>query len=271
MFGWFKRVAPSVSDAQPWVTEAPAGSAEDEIKPAFAQVDRFRRPTGGVVRAPGTTQVIVVTSQKGGTGKTTISAHLAVEAAMQGDGPVVLIDTDPQGSLGQWWEARDDERVRCEGISALVGVRLNDLASRLAELRDSGVRIAIIDTPPAHNTSIEQAIAMADLVVIPSRPSPHDLRAIGATVNMTRSARKPYFFVVNGAAPRAHITAQAIAALSEHGRVVPVILYQRTNYASAMIDGRTVMETTAPARSADEVGQLWKYLQSQMIICRQAA
>jgi chromosome partitioning protein len=84
------------------------------------------------------------------------------------------------------------------------------------------------------------------LVVIPARPSPHDLRAIGATVNIARSAGKPFFFVINAAAPRAHITAEAIAALSEHGRVAPVILYQRTNFASSMIDGHTVMETAVP-------------------------
>ena len=50
--------------------------------------------------------VIVLASQKGGAGKTTLAAHLAVAAEAAGDGPAVLIDTDPQGSLSAWWNVR---------------------------------------------------------------------------------------------------------------------------------------------------------------------
>ena len=51
-------------------------------------------------------QTIVINSQKGGSGKTTICAHLAVEAERAGDGPVFVIDTDPQGTLSTWHEHR---------------------------------------------------------------------------------------------------------------------------------------------------------------------
>ena len=44
--------------------------------------------------------VYALAAQKGGVGKTTLAGHLAVEAAQAG--PVVLVDTDPQGSLGHW-------------------------------------------------------------------------------------------------------------------------------------------------------------------------
>jgi chromosome partitioning protein len=53
--------------------------------------------------------VIVLASQKGGAGKTTLAAHLAVAAEAAGDGPAVLIDTDPQGSLSAWWNVRKAE------------------------------------------------------------------------------------------------------------------------------------------------------------------
>jgi chromosome partitioning protein len=139
-------------------------------------------------------------------------------------------------------------------------MKLDDLVADPGQLRGRGAAIAIIDTPPALTTSIEQIIAIADLVLIPARPSPHDLRAIGATVEIVRKAGKPFLFVLNGAAPRANITAEAVAALSEHGRVAPVILHQRTDYAVSMIDGRTVMETVPTGRSAQEIAELWKYL-----------
>jgi chromosome partitioning protein len=202
--------------------------------------------------------VIAVASQKGGSGKTTIAAHLAVRAAAAGNGPVVLIDTDPQGSLAEWWHARADD------TPALATVKPEALAANLAELRSYGTAIAVIDTPPALTGSIEQVIAMADLIVIPARPSPHDLRAASGTVEMARKAGKPFIFVVNGASPRASITAQAVAALSEHGRVAPVILYQRTEYAASMIDGRTVTETAASGRSAQEIVELWQSVYAQI-------
>lgn len=209
-------------------------------------------------------RVIAVCSQKGGSGKTTIAAHLAVQAGLAGNGPAVLIDTDPQGSLAEWWRARSDD------VPALATVKLEDLAANLQELQSYGTEIVVIDTPPALTASIEEVIAIADLVIIPARPSPHDLRAVGATVEMVRRAGKPFVFVLNGAAQRANITVQAVAALSEHGRVSPVILYQRTEYAASMIDGRTVVEAAPSGKSAQEIGALWKFVHAQVGV-RQAA
>jgi len=233
----------------------PAPEAANEIEPPRG-TDR-KAPTERVGGSAGM-YVIAVASQKGGSGKTTIAAHLAVRAAAAGNGPVVLIDTDPQGSLAEWWHARADD------TPALASVKPEALAANLAELRSYGTAIAVIDTPPALTGSIEQVIATADLIVIPARPSPHDLRAASGTVEMARKAGKPFIFVVNGASPRASITAQAVAALSEHGRVAPVILYQRTEYAASMIDGRTVTETAPSGRSAQEIIELWQAVYAQI-------
>lgn len=197
-------------------------------------------------------RIIALASQKGGSGKTTIAAHLAVQAGRVGQGPAVLVDTDPQGSLGEWWRERKDD------TPALATVKLAELDGNLAELRRYGTAVALIDTPPALTASIERVIAVADLVLIPARPSPHDLRAVAATVAIASGVGKPFLFIVNGAAPRANITAEAVAALSEHGQVAPVILYQRTDYAASMIDGRTAMEVAPAGRSAAEIADLWK-------------
>ena len=154
-------------------------------------------------------------------------------------------------------------------MPALATVTLGDLDANLAELRKYGTAVAVIDTPPALTGSIEHVIATADLVLIPARPSPHDLRAIAATVDMAKRAGKPFLFIVNGAAARANITAEAVASLSEHGRVAPIILYQRTDYAVSMIDGRTVMEIAPSSRSAQEIAELWKYVHA--VIRKRAA
>jgi chromosome partitioning protein len=264
MLRWFKRIATSVPREQLVQNENQTLPSEKKLERLVGRLGTDASSANERAAASTQMRVIVVASQKGGVGKTTIAAHLAVHACMVGQGPAVLIDTDPQGSLSEWWDARNDEHERNGDGLLLATVKLDDLATRLAELRRNGASVAIIDTPPALTASIKQVIEIADLVVIPARPSPHDLRAIGATVNMTRRAGKPFLFVINGAAPRANITAEAVAALSEHGRVAPVILYQRTDYAASMIDGRTVMETAVASRSTQEIAELWKHVCAHM-------
>jgi len=263
MLDWLKRISGPNTRQQFSEAESKAVSTETRAQRRVDPLASANRGNNSSAARWTQTHVIVVASQKGGVGKTTIAAHLAVWAGLQGHGPAVLVDTDPQGSLTEWWQARKDEQSMSDA-PALATVRLDDLAAKLMELRRSGVALAIIDTPPALTISIERAIETADLVLIPARPSPHDLRAIGATVGLTRKAKKPFLFVVNGAAPRASITAEAVAALSEHGRVAPTILYQRTDFAASMIDGRTVMETVPTGRSAQEIGELWKHVHAQI-------
>ncbi len=202
--------------------------------------------------------VLVLASQKGGSGKTTLSGHLAVEAQSAGIGPVALIDTDPQGSLSQWWNARSAP----EPLFAKVGTL--ELGEALHDLRDSGITLAVIDTPPAITQSIAHVISYADLVILPTRPSPHDLRAVGATVDAAERYSKPLVFVINAATARARITGETAVALSQHGTVAPVTVHQRVNFASSMIDGRTVGEILPKSASAKEISDLWIYVQDRL-------
>ena len=203
-------------------------------------------------------RVLAFTSQKGGSGKTTLSGHIAVQAELAGEGPVVLVDTDPQGSLTEWWNEREAP------TPAFAQTNVSRLITDLDELRSQGFKLAIIDTPPAITLAIQSVIAVSDLIVIPTRPSPHDLRAAGATVELADRTDKPFMFVVNGATPRARITSDAAIALSQHGTGAPVTLHQRTDYASSMIDGRTVMEVNPASKSAQEVADLWEYISDRL-------
>jgi len=201
---------------------------------------------------------IVAASQKGGSGKTTLSGHLAVEASRAGAGEIALIDTDPQGSLAHWWNARTAPEPR------FVKAGLPDLDQALEGLRRMGIKIAVIDTPPAITQSISQVVAHADLVIVPTRPSPHDLRAVGATVDIAERHGKPLIFVINAATPRARITGESAVALSQHGTVAPVTIHHRTDFAASMIDGRTVGEVVPDGQSAKEITDLWMYIQDRL-------
>ena len=198
-------------------------------------------------------RVIAFASRKGGVGKTTLVGHLAVESERQGAGPVALVDTDPQGSLAAWWNDRQADSP------LFVKVELAVLERQLEELRAHGVKIVMIDTPPTVD-HIEKVIEVADLVVVPVRPSPHDLRSIAATVDLVDAADRRMAFVVNGASVNSRISTEAVVALAEHGRVAPVIVHQRVNFAASMTDGRTTGEVESGCRAAEEIEELWKYI-----------
>ncbi|KAB7742283.1 AAA family ATPase [Parvibaculum sedimenti] len=204
-------------------------------------------------------QIIVLASQKGGSGKTTLSGHLAVEAEKMGAGPVALIDTDPQASLSHWWNARG------ASAPAFARIAIDELEEGLDHLRQSGFRLAIIDTPPAITHSISRVVSFADLVVIPARPSPHDLRAVGATIDIAEAHRKPLIFVMNAATVRARITGEAAVALSQHGTVAPITLHHRVDYAASMVDGRTIGEVDPKSKSAQEISELWAYIANRLV------
>lgn len=203
-------------------------------------------------------KTVVLANQKGGVGKTTLAAHLAVAAERAGDGPCVLIDTDPQASLAAWWNGRALE------TPAFASTALKELSEKRDALGQAGYAYAFIDTPPAITESIRAVIAQADFVLIPTRPSPHDLRAAGSTVELALVAGRSFAFAVTQAKPNSRLTVQAMAVLSEHGIVAPSVVYDRVDYAASMIDGRTVLETDPKGRSAGEMIELWRFVKNRI-------
>jgi cellulose biosynthesis protein BcsQ len=185
-------------------------------------------------------RIVVFASQKGGSGKTTLSGHIAVEAERTGDGPVALIDTDPQGSLAKWWNAR------AASTPAFAHTKLEDLDACLDHLKSLGFKLIVVDTPPAVTQTIAHVVARADLVVVPTRPSPHDLRAVGPTVDIAESLKKPLIFVVNSATARARITSETAVALSARCGAGAVTLHHRVDYAALDDDGRTARDPPRP-------------------------
>ncbi len=202
--------------------------------------------------------VLAIASRKGGSGKTTLTGHLSVEAERQGHGPVAIMDIDPQGSLADWWNERQTS------TPVFVNTSLETLADDIERLRAGGIRTVIVDTPPAITGAIRQVVDVCDLVLIPTRPSPHDLRSVTATVALVETMGKPLVFVINAATPRARITKEAVVALSQHGPLAPSLIHQRVDFAASMIDGRTVMELPNARLAASEIERVWQYLAYRM-------
>lgn len=205
------------------------------------------------------TRTIVFSSQKGGSGKTTLCGQLAVQAERTGMGPVALIDTDPQGSLSDWWNARG------ERTPLFVRTTVDRLYETIDELRRMDIKLVFIDTQPTVTEVISDIIKCADMVVIPTRPSPHDLRAVGPTVDLVEKYRKPMVFAINCASRRTKLTSDVAVALSQHGTVAPATIHNRIDFATSMINGRTVMESNPEGKSAAEIGAFWEYLGERLL------
>ncbi len=201
-------------------------------------------------------KTIVINSQKGGSGKTMLAAHLAVEAERSGDGDTYLIDTDPQETLTIWHECREAERPR------RIELTRDGLEAGLELLRQNGAAWCFIDTAPTRADDNLALFKMADLVLVPVRPSPSDLWAVAATVKLLGQVEIPFLFVVTQAKRNANITSQAIAALSHHGAVAQTIIADRVAYSAAMTDGRTAQELENKSPAVTEIRELWKNIKS---------
>jgi chromosome partitioning protein len=203
-------------------------------------------------------RVLVLASQKGGAGKTTLSRHLAVEAERAGAGPVVLLDADPQGGLAAWWNRRRAD------TPVFFSSTLAELPRRIEQARAGGFSLAIIDTPPQVTSLIRAVVQLADLVLIPTRPSPDDLDAVGRTIDIVEEAGRPMVFVINGATRNARITGQAAIALSQSGTVAKPMIGQSVAFPTSSIDGRVVGELDAHSNPAREIAELWAYVETRL-------
>ncbi len=206
--------------------------------------------------------IITVAQQKGGSGKTTVAAHLAVAFALAGKS-VGILDVDPQGSLGEWFERR--EATLGEDDVGLVfrtasGWGARREAKQLARDHD----IVVVDTPPKSDLEIRPAIEMADLVAVPVQPTPVDLWATAPTLAMAAKEGTASLIVINRALSRALLTAEMVTAAGELGHAVAQThLGNRVAYPQSMGEGRTVLETAPGGLAAEEVEALAREILKQ--------
>lgn len=200
-------------------------------------------------------KTIVVTSQKGGSGKTTITAHLAVEIERFDGSTVILVDLDRQGTLSRWHERREKENP------GRIDIHFQKLKSGLEKISET-TNYCLIDSAPTISDQTSSLVSLADLVVIPVRPSPADLWSVGETISVVKKAGKAFLFVLNQTKSSASITAQAVASLSQHGRVCESFLGDRVLYASSMTGGLTAQEVSPRGPSATEIQRLWQEIKS---------
>lgn len=201
--------------------------------------------------------VVVVASQKGGAGKTSLLRNLAV-ATHQVHGSTVILDTDPQGSLTSWWNRREDPQP------ALVKIELAEFQAGVERLKAAGIKYLFVDTPPSVRPELRALLGHASLAIVPVRPSPDDLDAVGDTLALIEEAGCPFVFVLTQAKPRTRLQMQAVMALAKHGKLAPTVVHDRTDFPTAAISGRAVTEIESETAAAREIKEVLGYVMTQL-------
>lgn len=197
--------------------------------------------------------VITIAQQKGGAGKTTVAAHLAVALGQRGN-RVAVIDIDPQGSLSHWHGIREErfgKGYTGMTFASISGWRVSSEISRLKREHD----YIIIDSPPHTEADAKTAIREADLVLLPVQPSPTDLWATQATLKLAKDERKQVKVLLNRVSPNSKMALMALETLGEED-VLKNVLGNRVLFASALMEGRTATETNPSHAAAQDVKAL---------------
>lgn len=199
-------------------------------------------------------KIIVVANQKGGSGKSTITVHLAAAAEAAADGPIVISDTDPQGTAADWFNQRKKLGIDAPLYSALS---LTDLKGRINNLDAAGATYLFIDTAPSIGAVNADLFALAHLILIPLNPTPADLRALVKGLPLVRQSGKPFQFVLTRVRPNLRNNDGAAVALNALGLVLTTRMHERVIYAETFSHGKTALEIDAQGVAAQEVSALW--------------
>jgi chromosome partitioning protein len=208
-------------------------------------------------------RTITLVTQKGGAGKTTIAASLAVAAAQAGE-KVIALDLDPQGSLAAWGDTRSVEEPAVDRIGP---DNLANLPAILKALAAEGYTLAILDTAGIASTGGNLAMQAADLALIPARPSRLDLQATMPTIEalMRLEMRERFAFVLNQCpAGRNSRATEAANGLGMFGVLAEPMLTQRADHQDALAAGQGVTEYASDGKAADEIRALWAWAARKM-------
>jgi chromosome partitioning protein len=196
-----------------------------------------------------------VVAQKGGSAKTTVVVHLAVEALREGR-RVAIIDIDPQGSVTGW------HRVRAQTAPVLASVTAAELAEAVEAARRDGFNLILIDTPSHTASAALAAIRAAQFVLIPCQPSAIDIAALGATTDMLKAADQPGAVVLTRVRPGPDLD-QAIVAVEEMKLPLAPAIGDRVAYKRAVASGQAVVEFEPEGKAADEIKALWRWIRHE--------
>lgn len=201
-------------------------------------------------------KVLALVSSKGGSGKSTIAAYVAVAAAQAGK-RVVILDADPQGSLLAWSGRRQDSNV---GVVRIDPSKVPEAVKRIREHGETD--LVVVDTAGIASAGAVVVARAADLVLVPCKPSQFDFDAVSNTAAELSKFGVPFTIVISqvpsGPRDRAREAAAKIAKL---GRICPRYTTIRVAYGDALDEGQGITEYDPGSKAAQEIEGLWTWIE----------
>jgi chromosome partitioning protein len=200
-------------------------------------------------------RVVVVGASKGGVGKTTLSAALAVESQRLGY-RVGLLDLDTLQSRARWNDLRRDHG----GKEGLEFIKPKASMNRLiGEAQRMMLDWLIVDTAPGLHSVVKDAIDVADICIVPVRPSPLDVQSIDLLLKLCEASDCSTLVVLNATMPKSSMTSGARAYLdARKWRVWKGEISYDEAHAHAMMSGRTASELMSKSIGAEQIAALWR-------------
>ena len=206
-----------------------------------------------------TMQTIAMISQKGGSGKTTLAIHLAVEARTD-NRKVAIIDLDPQASAASWGDRRRDGTP-----PIVISAHAKRLRQEMQRAQNAGADLLVIDTAPHADSAALIAAGVADLTIVPCRPSVFDIETAQTTLELVATTGTPAMVVMNAVPPWGGDTDQAEEALRKAGiSLCPTRLIQRVAFGRALLTGQAAQEIEPAGKASGEIRTLTHFLLAQL-------
>jgi chromosome partitioning protein len=204
-------------------------------------------------------RTIALVTQKGGCGKSTLALSLAVAA----HGPrckTLILDTDPQHTLFDWWHDREASTPDC--------VELQDsqqISQAITAANSQGFDLVFIDTPGRDDPINARVISVADFCLIPCRPAMADMRAQRPTVDVVKRLEKAGGFVLMQTPARGPRFREAQRGLGVYGLpVAPTSIVHRQSYNDAYAIGMGVTEFEPDGKASQEIAALWQWVETKI-------
>ncbi len=209
-------------------------------------------------------RLVLISSAKGGSGKTTTARNLAI-CALQDGLRVATVDLDAQGSLTLWFRRRPEEAPALEHFQVPLAESL-DALNGVAAI--AGIDLVLVDTPPgveANPAVVKALIHRSDFVLMPTGQGGPDIETVVDWMRFVRREGTRAAFLLNRTARQKLSFAEAKLELSRHGALCPFDVRDLEDIQRTHRSGLGVVEVKGAVGAVDLRG-VWNYVRHEIAL-----